>query len=68
MTERKGDVRPADPPRDLVVHKSTRECPMIQPHPRALCGIVRLREATGARMDEERRRASSEANGQPGGG
>jgi hypothetical protein len=63
MTERKGDVHPADPPPDLVVHKSTRECPMIQPHPRAICGIVRLREATGARMDEERRRAG----GQPGG-
>lgn len=68
VTERKGDVRPADPPPDLVVHKSTRECPMIQPHPRALCGIVRLREATAARMDEERRRAGSQANGQPGGG
>ena len=68
MTERKGDVRPADPAPDLVVHKSTRECPMIQAHPRALCGIVRLREATGARMDEERRRAGSQANGQPGGG
>lgn len=57
MTERKGDVRPADPPPpDLVVHKSTRECPMLQPHPRSLCGIVRIREATRARMDEERRR------------
>lgn len=63
MTERKGDVRPADPPPDLVVHKSTRECPMIQPHPRALCGIVRIREATQTRMDHERRGAS----GQPGG-
>jgi hypothetical protein len=58
MTERKGDVRPGDPaPPDLVVHKSARECPMIQPHPRALCGIVRVREETRARMDEERRRA-----------
>jgi hypothetical protein len=63
MTERKGDVRPVDPPPDLVAHKSTRECPMIQPHPRTICGIVRLREATRARMDEERRRAG----GQPGG-
>ena len=66
MTERKGDVSPADPPPDLVVHKSTRECPMIQPHPRALCGIVRVREATG-RMDEERRRAGDPTGSQPGG-
>jgi hypothetical protein len=29
---------------------------MIQPHPRSICGIVRVREATAARMDEERRR------------
>ena len=68
MTERKGEPRPADPSADLVVHKSTRECPMIQPHARALCGIVRIREATAARMDQERRRAGSQANGQPGGG
>jgi hypothetical protein len=68
MTDRKGDVPPADPPQDLVVHKSTRECPMIQPHPRTLCGIVRLREATRERMDEERRRAGDAANGQPSGG
>jgi hypothetical protein len=64
MTERKGDVRPAEPPTlDMVVHKGTRECPMIQPHPRALCGIVRAREALRDRADEERRRAG----GQPGG-
>ena len=64
MTERQGDVRPADPPApDLVVHKSTRECPMVQPHPRALCGIVQIREATRARMDEERRRAGDQGGG-----
>lgn len=64
MTERKGDVRPADPPPpDLVVHKSTRECPMIEPHPRAQCGIVLAREATAARMDEARRRAGDQAEG-----
>jgi hypothetical protein len=64
MTERKGDVRPTDPPPpDLVVHKGTRECPMIQPHPRELCGIVRIREATRARMDEERRRAKDQGGG-----
>ena len=59
MTERKGDVRPAD----LVVHKSTRERPMIQPHPRAICGIVQLREATQARADAERRRARDQSGG-----
>ena len=65
MTERKGDVRPADPPAspELVVHKSTRECPMIQPHSRALCGIVRIREATRNRMDEERRRSGDQGGG-----
>ena len=64
MTERKGDVRPADPPPpDLVAHKATRECPMIQPHPRALCGIVREREAVRTRMDEERRRSGGQAGG-----
>lgn len=31
-------------PPDLVVHKATRECPMIEPHPREICGIVKLRE------------------------
>ena len=67
MTERKGDVRPEDPPPDMVVHKSTRDCPMIQPHPRALCGIVRVREVTRNRMDEERRRAGGRPGGQPGG-
>jgi hypothetical protein len=68
MTERKGDVPPSDPPADLVVHKSTRECPMIQPHPRGICGIVRVREATRAKMDEERRRAGGQRGGaQPGG-
>lgn len=64
MTERQGDGRPVDStPPDLVEHKATRECPMIQPHPRALCGIVRAREANRTRMDEERRRAG----GHPGG-
>jgi hypothetical protein len=63
MTEPKGDVRPAEPPQDLVAHKATRECPMIQPHPRSLCGIVRLREATQARMDAERRRDGDQGGG-----
>ena len=29
---------------DLIVHKATRECPMIQPHPRDICGLVKERE------------------------
>jgi hypothetical protein len=63
MTDRK-EARPnGPPPAEMVVHKSTRECPMIQPHPRASCGIVRAREANRDRADEERRRA----RGQPGG-
>ncbi|HUR95602.1 MAG TPA: hypothetical protein VMY76_13515 [Gemmatimonadales bacterium] len=33
----------ATPP-DLVVHKATRECPMIEPHRREICGIVKARE------------------------
>jgi hypothetical protein len=64
MTEQKGAVRPADtPPADMVIHKSTRECPMIQAHPRASCGIVRLREANRDRADEERRRARRQPDG-----
>ena len=67
MTERTDEVPPTDPPPDLVVHKSTRECPMIQPHPRALCGIVRLREATRKKMDESRRKPDGPPDTQPGG-
>lgn len=64
MTERKDDLRPAGTlPADMVVHKSTRECPMIQPHPRATCGIVREREANRDRADEERRRAGGQSGG-----
>jgi hypothetical protein len=64
MTDREGDVRPAGPPPDdMVVHKSTRECLMIQPHPRAACGIVRAREANRDRADEERRRAGRQPGG-----
>lgn len=29
---------------ELVVHKSTRECPMIEPHRREICGLVKARE------------------------
>jgi hypothetical protein len=64
MTERKGDVRPADPPAaDMVVHKGTRDCPMIEPHPRAICGIVLVREENQRLADEARRRASGQTGG-----
>jgi hypothetical protein len=64
MTDRKEEARPDGPlPADLVVHKSTRECPMIQPHPRATCGIVLAREANRDRADEERRRARRQPGG-----
>lgn len=33
---------PATP--DLIVHKATRECPMIEPHRREICGVVKERE------------------------
>lgn len=57
MTERKGEVRPpvpADPGAEMVVHKSTRDCPMIQPHPRAMCGIVQSRERAAREADAQR--------------
>ncbi len=64
MTDSKGAARPAmPPPDDMVVHKSARECPMIQPHPRAICGIVRAREANRDRADAERRRAGRQPGG-----
>ena len=64
MTDSERDAPPGGPPAaDMVVHKSTRECPMIQPHPRASCGIVRAREANRERADEERRRARPQRGG-----
>ena len=63
MTERKGDVRPpvveAAVPLERVHHTGTRECPMTEPHPRALCGIVLAREKNRAEADRLRREASS---------
>ena len=63
MTERKGDVRPpvADGGTDdeMVLHKGTRECPMIQPHPRSLCGIVQARERNRTEADRRRRESTS---------
>jgi hypothetical protein len=62
MTEGPGPARPAEPPAaDMVVHKSTRECPMIQPHPRASCGIVRAREANQDRASASAGRLRSGA-------
>jgi hypothetical protein len=46
-------------PVEMVHHKGTRECPMIQPHPRTLCGIVLAREKNRAEADRRRREASS---------
>ncbi len=64
MTDGTGPAGSAGPPADeMVVHKSTRECPMIQPHPRASCGIVRAREANRNRADEDRRRAGRQPGG-----
>lgn len=55
-----GNHAAGDPAAELVVHKATRECPMIQPHPRAICGIVRAREENQVRADEARRRARNQ--------
>ncbi|MGH7528643.1 MAG: hypothetical protein ACREMX_18265 [Gemmatimonadales bacterium] len=63
MTEPTGDARPSASSdgtgEELVVHKATRECPMIQPHRRAICGIVAARERNQAAADAERRRAAT---------
>ena len=29
---------------EMIVHKATRECPMIEPHRREICGVVKARE------------------------
>jgi hypothetical protein len=29
---------------EMIVHKATRECPMIEPHRREICGLVKARE------------------------
>jgi hypothetical protein len=50
----------ADRKEDLIVHKATRECPMIEPHSRAICGLLRLREKIQADAD-----AAHQAKGQP---
>jgi len=63
MTESKEAVGPSASSdgtgEDMVVHKATRECPMIQPHRRAICGIVAARERNQVAADAERRRAAT---------
>jgi hypothetical protein len=51
----------ADRKEDLIVHKATRECPMIEPHSRAICGLLRLREKIQAEADAAYR-ASAEGS------
>lgn len=59
MTERKGEVRPpvdrTDTGGDMVVHKATRDCPMIEPHRRDICGIVQTRVRVRDEADARRR-------------
>lgn len=58
MTEPEGDVRPPAAGADeLVQHKGSRECPMLEPHPRSLCGIVLARERSQVEADRRRREA-----------
>jgi hypothetical protein len=40
---------------ELVSHKATRECPMIEPHRRGICGIVSTRERVRHEADARRR-------------
>jgi hypothetical protein len=35
----------------MVVHKPARECPMAEPHPSSICGIVKARLASQAAAD-----------------
>ena len=48
---------PDVPNPDLVSHKATRECPMLEPHPRSLCGIVQARERNRQAADAARRQS-----------
>jgi hypothetical protein len=52
--DRSADVIEPKAERDeeLVTHKSTRECPMIEPHPRRICGIVKARELLQGKRPE----------------
>jgi len=59
MSERKGEVRPPPTgqgvPDGMVLHKAARECPILEPHRRDLCGIVQARERNRAEADRRRR-------------
>lgn len=59
MTERKGEVRPPVPDQgsddEMVLHKGTRECLMVEPHRRAICGIVLARQRNQVEADRKRR-------------
>ncbi|MBA3346334.1 MAG: hypothetical protein H0T44_13740 [Gemmatimonadales bacterium] len=58
MTERKGEVRPTPSLEDrgqTVVHKGTRDCPILEPHSRQSCGIVQARERRQAEADAAER-------------
>jgi hypothetical protein len=35
-----------------VVHKAARECPITEPHPPHMCGIVKARQQAQAGADE----------------
>jgi hypothetical protein len=60
MTEPAGEDREgSDVAGELVVHKATRECLMIEPHPRGMCGIVTAREQNRDRADAARRQAGN---------
>jgi hypothetical protein len=41
---------------EMVSHKATRECPMIEPHRRAICGIVSTRQRVRLEADAKRRK------------
>jgi hypothetical protein len=41
---------------EMVSHKATRECPMIEPHRRAICGIVSARQRVRLEADAKRRK------------
>jgi hypothetical protein len=38
-------------PPELVMHKPARECPISEPHPAHICGIVKARQQAQATAD-----------------
>jgi hypothetical protein len=60
MPERQSsDVKPTPTtpggslPPGLVIHKGTKECPMLEAHPEQMCGIVASRRRRSAEMAAE---------------